>query len=83
MVSITALWQDVTSYKHTDVIVTLLQEAAVKEDVPAPAERNPAAVKYTGNLVSSLHLYLLRVTDSAFIAELLAFGITSVACQDP
>lgn len=29
----------------------LLQEAAVKEEGPPPAERNPAAVKYTGNLV--------------------------------
>ena len=29
----------------------LLQEAAVKEEGPPPADRNPAAVKYTGNLV--------------------------------
>ena len=29
-----------------------MQEAAGKEDEVFPAERNPAAVKYTGNLVS-------------------------------
>ncbi len=28
----------------------------MKEEGPPPAERNPAAVKYTGNLVSSLQL---------------------------
>ena len=80
VISVTAPWQDVTSQKHTDLAVALLQEAAVKEDLPAPAERNPAAVKYTGNLVSSPHLNLLTVTKSAFIAESLAFGITSFAC---
>ena len=36
----------------------LLQEAAVKEEAPAPAERNPAAMKFTGNLVSSQPTHL-------------------------
>ena len=33
------------------------QEAAMKDDGPAPAERNPAAVKYSGNLVSDVYRY--------------------------
>ena len=53
-------WRDDTSLRHADTAVALLQEAAVKEDLPAPAERNPAAVKYTGNLVSSPHLNYLQ-----------------------
>ena len=57
-----------------------LQEAAVKEEGPPPAERNPAAVKYTGNLVSGQKLQPFLTADQLLVVHDWWLFATS-ACQ--